>query len=251
MFLKKGMRAVTGNKDNSEEDQLSGAIGKEVNSEEDQLSEVIDAAAVMMPQNDQNRHHGDIAAVCTRDECVQKNVECDEWKRKYKELKRVYMKLMQHSTDRDMKYEDLLKLATTSKPLNTDEGASSEGGIFTPKEIKALGYVAPDKPKDSTFILECLQYAYKSDLSVLRQKTLKGYADWVEISEDGQEIHHPGKEGLTPEKVECIKKLFINRISNLHLDPVSFGERIKETNINKLFASGIKNISKKKLKGEN
>lgn len=40
------------------------------------------------------------------------------------------------------------------------------------------------------------------------------------------------KDPLTPKKVERIRDLFIERISKCQLNPVAYGERIKDTYLN-------------------
>lgn len=218
------------------------------NSKEDHLSGQPDdgaRASVCVKAGHDGDSHSKSSNECSRAECVQKVIACQEWEKKYKELKKVYVKLTIYSTERDMKYEDLLKVATNTHHPGTDEMILSSDGIFTPNEVKALENMASDKPKDSTFILECLQWAYKTDLSVLCRKTLKGTAEWIEITNEGEKKYHSGKDPLTPEKVDRIKKMFIDRVSKCNIDSVAYGQRIKEAYINKLFASGIKNIAKK------
>lgn len=86
-----------------------------------------------------------------------------------------------------------------------------------------------DKPADSSFILKCLEFVYKDDPTVLRNKTLKGLPESVTYNDDGSTVTQPKKE-----------------LSKCQIDSVSFGERIKDANVNKLFATGILNIAKKK-----
>lgn len=102
-----------------------------------------------------------------------------------------------------------------------------------------------DKKSDCTFILNCLKYAYKSDRSVLKSKSLKGTAEKTDITPEGEEIHHDGKSPLTPQKVDVIKGLFVDRISKCQIDSVEYKERMKDPYVNRLLAAGIKNLSKK------
>lgn len=102
-----------------------------------------------------------------------------------------------------------------------------------------------DKKNDCSFILHSLKYSYKSDLSVLSTRTLKGTAEWKELKEGGSEVHHEAKGPLTPRKVDRIKDLFIERISKPEINSAEYSERIKDPYINKLFAAGIRNLSKK------
>lgn len=182
--------------------------------------------------------------------CVKKAAERDEWEYKYKqevesrkELKKVYMNLNIQFSELYMKHNDLLKTASNIKPKSFDDPAACND-VFSSNEIKFLQFMPLDKKNDCSFILNALKYAYKSDTSVLVSKTLKGKSEWTEIK-DGYEIHHDAKTPLTPEKVERIKGLFIDRISNCEIHSADYGERIKDSYMNKLFAAGIKNISKK------
>lgn len=185
---------------------------------------------------------------CRNSNCVQMTFERDEWQGKYKELKKLYMKLTIHHSELDLKYNDLLKMVTGKNYESSGGNVAGEQAtddIFTPNELKFLQCMATDKKKDSTFIHQCLQFAYKSDPSVLVLKSLKGTSDWIEITGTGDEKHHPAKDPLSPHKVNRIKEIFIERISKCDINSVNYGERVKDSYINKLFASGIKNISKK------
>lgn len=58
----------------------------------------------------------------------------------------------------------------------------------------------------------------------------------------------PGKDPLCPEKIKRIRELFIEQINKCKLKPAANETRIKDTYMNKLIASGITNIGKKKSK---
>lgn len=209
------------------------ASEKEVCSSGINMEQGLGAFATVIENSDQNK----ASTQCT---------ECKNWEVKYKDLKMLYVKLTIHSSEKDLKYEDLLKTKTRTIYSDIDDVATSNGDIFSPNEIKSLQGIPQDKKKDSTFILKCLEYAYKSDQSVLQKKTLKGKSEVIHFSETGNVEHIvAGKDPLTPEKVARIKELFIERLSNCEIDAFAYGERIKDSNLNKLIASGVKNISKK------
>lgn len=155
------------------------------------------------------------------------------------------MKLAIHDSELGVKYTDLLKMATSTNRPDTDEVVASGGDIFTENQIRYFRSMPLDKKKDSSFILQCLEYAYKTDQSVLLQKTLNGKPEWIEITDGGEEILHPTKDPLTPKKVDRIRELFIERVSKCNIDPAVYGERMKTSYLNRLIASGIKNIAKK------
>lgn len=186
---------------------------------------------------------------CTRPECVQVALECREWERKYKELKRTYINLTINYSEENIKYKNLIKVATRSTHSDNNEAILTADGMITSNEVKALQRISLETSKDSTFIKDCLEYLYKDNLAVLSQRSVKGTSEKIEFSADGEEVkRHPAKDPITPEKYDRVKALFIDRISQCDIDPVSHGERLKETNINRLMASGIKNISKKQPK---
>lgn len=174
--------------------------------------------------------------------CVQKNAEYKELEEKYNELKKRFVKLTIHHSEVDLKYHDLLK-ATTGNVRIVDGDSETNGDLFTVNELKFLDCMQLDKKKDSTFVNQCLQFAYKADLSALTSKSLKGTKDWVEFTEANGQVHHSAKNPLSPAKVDRIRDLYIARIAKCKIDAVAYGERIG--NLNKHFASGIKNISKK------
>lgn len=219
------------------------------------LGQVDGASVVVEKQDDQDKNFlgndpintvGDGTKIACS-ECEENRKERNEWEEKYKELKKMYVKLAVHHSELDLKHKDLEKTASGKiKENNTDANASpADGDIFTPNELKFLQCMPLDKKKDSTFVLQCLQFGYKNEWPVMVNKSLKGTKDWIEITEDGDEVHHPAKQPLSPHNVNRIKEVFIERLSKCQINTVEYGERVKETYINKLFASGIKNISKK------
>lgn len=183
--------------------------------------------------------------------CFGKVTEIDEWKKRYeqeaekrKQLKKVYMNLAIRFSEIELKYTALLKNATANAYHQSVDEAESSADVFTAKEVKFLQCMPLDKKNDCSFILHCLKFAYK-DPSVLASKTLKGTAAWLEIKSDGEQVQHEEKAPLTPQKVERVKGLFMERISQCEIHSVEYGERIKDSYVNKMFAAGIRNLSKK------
>lgn len=176
---------------------------------------------------------------------------CDgrcEWRKKYDEIKKSYLKLTVRHCEVSIKHDELLKAATNSDRLiiSGESELMSSDDIFTVNELRCLDSVSLERKKDSNFILQCIQFAYKSNKSELLNRTLKGRHERVEIKDDGSvERIQPAKTPLTPEKVTRIEELFINRVSKSKCVAAEFSERIKQTNINKLIASAIKNVSNK------
>lgn len=179
------------------------------------------------------------------DGCKQKAIEIQTLEGKYKALKKSYVKLSVHFSDLYMKYSDLLKATTNTEDSDIADEVVSTEDVFTLDEVTHLQSIPLDKTKDSTFILQCLQYAYKSNTSILQYKSLKGVPESTIINDDGTQEHHPAKEPLTPKKVRRIQELFTERLTKCKTSSVGYGERTKQTNINKLIASGIKNVAKR------
>lgn len=172
-----------------------------------------------------------------------------EWEDKYKELKKLYVKLTVNYAELDLKHKDLLKSATgknDTKTATSTVASSVDGDIFTSGEVKFLECMPLERKKDSTFVLQCLQFAYKTDPKILAGKSLYGTKESIEFTEDGKETRHPAKQPITPTKANRIKELFVDRISKCDISSAEYGERIKGTNVNRLLASGIKNLSKVK-----
>lgn len=167
---------------------------------------------------------------------------------KYKDLMKVYLKLTHRYTQLDEKYAHLLQLKTNTNEPEPDSTVLSNKDVFTPNEVKYLHAMPLDKKTDSTFVLKCLEFSYKDNLSVMKFKTLKGRPESVQYNDNGEIEQHSKKDPLTPKKVQRIKELFIDRVSKCKIDATAFGERIKDANVNKLFATGILNIAKKNFK---
>lgn len=179
--------------------------------------------------------------------------QCEVWRQKYEELRKTYVKLCVKHTDQSMKHDDLLKATESSVRASSDEVTSGEASEssspsddgFTEREIRHLQSLPLHKKKDSTFILQCIEYAYQNRTAELTNRTLKGTRDRYEVQDGVPTVIRPGKEPLTPEKVQKIEKLFIARISKSKCLAGEFGERIAPTYINRLIASAIKNVSNK------
>lgn len=184
-----------------------------------------------------------VAPDCTV--CIQKTADYKELDEKHKALKKVYFTLTSHYTELHLKYEASLKAKSYMNEVHIDGEAASTDDLFTKHELKFLQSMPLERKKDSTFILQCLEFAYKNNLSVLRTKTLKGKAESTKFSDEGSIQNIPEKGALTPIKVIRIKELFLERLSKCDIDSVVYAERVKESNINKLIASVVKNVAKK------
>lgn len=175
--------------------------------------------------------------------------ECSKLQNKYKVLKKDYMKMGTNYAELRIKYEDLLSTKTYINANSSDiTDTAVSDGIFTGSEIAVLKSMSLDQKTDSTFILKCLQYAYKQDLAVLLKKTLKGKTEAMIISDDGEVEYKPGKDPLSPQKVQKIRQLFVERINKCNLKPAENADRMVDAYMNKLIASGITNIGKKTSK---
>lgn len=135
--------------------------------------------------------------------------------------------------------------STVPTPSAGCEDLPSANNIFTKNEILHLQSISLGKNNDSTFVLRCIEYAYKNVTSVLPNRTLNGTRDRYEVKDGVSTVVRQGKEPVTPEKVYEIKKLFIKRISNPKCTAGEFGDRIKPTYLNQLIATAIKNVSNK------
>lgn len=173
---------------------------------------------------------------------------CKDWEAKYKYLKKDYMKMGTSYAELRIKHEDLLetKTYTCANPSDVNDPVSCSDEIFTSSEIAVLQSMALDKKTDSTFVLKCLHFAYKNDLSALLNKTLKGKPESMIISDDGDVAYMPAKDSLSPKKIKLIRELFMERINKCKLKPTENSERIKDSYMNKLIASGITNVGKRK-----
>lgn len=170
---------------------------------------------------------------------------------KYKELQTRFLKLTVEFSEISLKYKDAIKLGHSSRQAETDETDNGETGetlhddMFSKEELRTLKGLPLDKRNDSTFILQCLKFAYKSDLSILCNKSLMGTYATILVSSEGEDVEIAGKDPLTPEKVNKIKQLFTERLSSCDINAVQYGERIKESKVNHLLGTGLVNIRKK------
>lgn len=191
---------------------------------------------------------------------------CKKWQAKYKDMEKSYLKLSVRYTELMLKHEDLVAVSTgrsnacaesceegnhndlnrmSSERSHSETKVSPTDDVFTEHELKCLQCVPLDKKKDSTFILNCIQFAYKNDAGSLSKKTLKGTRPRYEVKEGEIVTVKSGKDPLTPEKVARIQQLFIDRVTKSKCLSGEFGERVKITNFNQLMANAVKNISYK------
>ncbi len=178
------------------------------------------------------------------------DASCELLRKKYKDLKKIHFQLCQRHCEISMKYDQLVEtLDTVRKAESTNaelsDLPSSTDDVFTPNQIRILESLPLEKKKDSTFILQCIEYAYKDKTSTLANKTLYGTLERKEFGDDGAVVVRPAKDALTPEKVIRIEKLFVKRVTESKCLSAEFAERIKPTNINRLIASAIRNVSNK------
>lgn len=172
--------------------------------------------------------------------------QCVEWKVKYDELQKFSLKLTIHNANTDLKFADLLSTKTYENELLPDDVEKSSDGFFTARELKFLKCLPNERSSDSTFVRHCLEFIYKDNLSVFSNKTLFGTAEKKHFSDQGVvERVEGGKDPLTPPKVARIRSLFVGRISKANAGAVEYGERIKDSYLNRLIASSLQNICKK------
>lgn len=201
------------------------------------VDDVIDAC-------DENANENGRSGISKNSEAVENGAngctDCTEWKEKFKVMHKKYAKLSIEYSELNMKFTALSRTAPRVHGENetTPENADS---VFSNSEIRVLQRISLAKKNDSTFIRNSLEFAYKSDLSVLKSRSVMGtYNTLAEMTSGKIE-----KPPLTPVKVKKIKELFIERLSDCDVDPIAFEERVKDSRINELLASGIKNIAKK------
>ncbi|XP_037045464.1 uncharacterized protein LOC119080943 isoform X1 [Bradysia coprophila] len=231
--------------------------------------------------------------------------DCENWRKKYKEMEKRFLKLSVCHSELTMKHKDLVRLLTTNAgssdvteqfidrhisedldlvstgtarahsdtdsfvdqhtsadlaPVSTGQNSSSifkissvsavGNDIFTDDEITNLKKIALTKNRDSTFILSCVQYAYKENLASLTSKTLKGTRGKYEVKEGKVITIKPPKDPLTPEKVARIQQLFIDRIARCKCVATESGERVNQLRFNELIANAVRTVTNKQAPQE-
>lgn len=137
-------------------------------------------------------------------------------------------------------------LVSNSNIIAIDDEVTDD--VFTTKEIEHLRQIPLLMRQDSTFIIQSVRYAYKNNPSILRSRTIRGTREWMGIVENGNDRYfnkHPAKAPLTPEKVNRIKGLFIERVSKCNLDLLAYRDRSKDSNIEMLIRRAILNVRKR------
>lgn len=88
-------------------------------------------------------------------------------------------------------------------------------GNFTDNQLSTLRSIEKSQRGDSTFILNAIRFSYSDNLAKLQKKTVTG------ISKKGP------KEPITPQKLNRLKSMFSERLSDLSLGKQEKGDREK------------------------
>lgn len=147
------------------------------------------------------------------------NASCELLRKKYKDLKKSHFQLCHKQCELSAKYEQLVetlnairKVKSSNDEVSSDT-LSSTDDVFTPIQIQILESIPLEQKKDSNFVLQCIEYAYKDNASTLVNKTLLGTLERKEFGDDGAVVVRPAKDPLTPEKVKRIEELFVKRVT--------------------------------------
>lgn len=180
---------------------------------------------------------------------------CQSLRKKYVDLKKSHFLLCHKHCELSMKFEELvatLNAIREAEPSNAEPSNAEVSGVppstddvFTYNQLMLLKSLPLEQTKDSNFILQCIEYAYKDNTSALMGKTLFGTRERKEFGDDGAVVIRPAKEPLTPKKVKRIEELFVKRVTDSKCLSAEFAARIKTTNIHRLIASAIRNVCNK------
>lgn len=188
-------------------------------------------------QQSETRKQDSLTQFCG--DCVEKDKEITELKKTVnlkkrnneleadnKSLKKLFTKSTQVNFQKDLKIVQLSKENENSArdPLIF----KSFEHIFDVSELLTLRSIPYSKERDSSFILQTLQYLYKNDLSLLNLRTAS--------------VKKGDKKPISPEKKGIIQKIFNERIKSLNLNGHDFG--VRESKINEHIISSIHNIRK-------
>lgn len=89
--------------------------------------------------------------------------------------------------------------------------------IFAENQLSTLRSIDKSKKGDSTFILNCLRFLYSHDLAKLEHKSVTGK------SKTGDP-----KEPITPQKLNQIQTVYVERLNDLKLERTDQDEREKK-----------------------
>lgn len=98
--------------------------------------------------------------------------------------------------------------------------------VLSPSTIEELRLLADIPEKDSTFVLMAMKDLYREDLNHLKCKTYSGRK----------------KEALTPEKVDVIKKMFIERVDAVEKNSKNINDR--KSKFSKHVKGALQNINR-------
>lgn len=112
-----------------------------------------------------------------------------------------------------------------AEPLDLEQCISEEN-------MKLLNFIQPGKTHDATFVRKLLCMLYEDKASELEHRTLSGRAR--------------DSKPITPEKVDIIHNLMSQRIEIHCADPEEKIARSSESNVNKLIATALGNLKRRK-----
>lgn len=153
-------------------------------------------------------------------------------KRDYLATKKFYEKATQSLHVEQLKNEDLKKVMHNQHDNQNNIPFSNYSEHFTSSELKDLASINVGSRSDSTFILHCVNFLYKDNIGVLKDRN-------ATVSKATGR-----KKQITPSKKNLISRVFAERLETENLAPKVFVSRFEHCNI--LLNNAISNINRRK-----
>lgn len=104
---------------------------------------------------------------------------------------------------------------------------------FTEDELSNLRSINAAKSGDSTFVATCVKYAYKQNLSALKNKSVTGKS----------RKHGQAKQPVTPSKYKRLSEIFAERVNMITKNVAE--SKARKNGFNKYMKDAISNINRK------
>lgn len=154
------------------------------------------------------------------------NLKLAEQEKKLEEIDRAIEICLSICRKKGQKIEEMIATKKVNEPavsltksINVNNMFSNFTNVFTHDELARLRSKGPTKKDDSSFVLDAIRYLYQNNAEKISSLSVTGNARGTEP-----------KEKMSTEKHDTIKRLFLERLSSLHLNSTEVNSRAKQLN---------------------
>lgn len=144
------------------------------------------------------------------------------------------------------KEQEISRLKQAISKLSKIEQRKKQGyfNFIDEAEYEALQNISKSSRNDSTFVLTAIKFLYP-DRTVLLNRSLTGRDAYRNRQSGEQHRERYPKRPLSPHKLNVLRSLFTERITNMNLSKDEVEARNNTRSVNVLIGSALTNLQKK------